>query len=219
MKSRICWWTAWGLVLASLVVAVVLYPRLPAQIPTHWNIHGEVDDTGAKEWAAFLFPAIMAAMIAFFALLPVLSPRPFQVDGFRSTYLFIMVLLVMLLGFFHVLSLLAGLNVKTDITRAMLGGLCLFFAALGNVLGKVQRNFYVGIRVPWTLANDRVWNDTHRLAAWLWVACGLVGFVLVLLGAPAALTLLPMAVAVLVPIAYSFVLSRRLERMESPPTP
>ena len=59
-----------------------------------------------------------------------------------------------------------------DIGRAMIGGMFLFFALLGNVMGKVRKNFYIGIRVPWTLASDRVWNDTHRLAAWMMVAGG-----------------------------------------------
>lgn len=218
MSDRVCWWVAGAMVLVAVVGSLALYPHLPARIPTHWNIHGEVDGTGAKEWAAFLLPAIMAGMIAFFALLPTLSPKPFTVDGFRSTYLFVMVLIVALMGFLHGLSLLAGLNEKMNTTRAMLVGLFLFFAAMGNVLGKLQRNFYVGIRVPWTLASDRVWNDTHRLAARLWVACGLIGLVLVLLGVPTAIPLLILGVAVVVPIGYSFVLSRRLERVDAPPS-
>ena len=70
-----------------------------------------------------------------------------------------------------------------DIGRALIGGMFLFFALLGNVMGKVRKNFYIGIRVPWTLASDRVWNDTHRLAAWLMVGGGILGFLLVILGA------------------------------------
>ena len=67
---------------------------------------------------------------------------------------------------------------------ALVGGTFLFFALLGNVLGRVRRNFYIGVRVPWTLASERVWNDTHRVAAWLFVACGLAGFVIAVAGLP-----------------------------------
>ena len=63
-----------------------------------------------------------------------------------------------------------------DLGRAFIAGMFLFFGLMGNVMGKVRKNFYIGIRVPWTLASDRVWNDTHRVAAWVWVAAGVVGF-------------------------------------------
>jgi uncharacterized membrane protein len=216
MSGRGYWFAAAGLVLAALVLAIVLYPQLPARIPTHWNARGQVDGTGAKEWAAFALPALMAAMMGFFALLPWLSPRKFEVDSFRSTYLYVMVLTVGLFGYIHVLSLLAGLRGGLDVGRALVAGMMLFFAAMGNVMGKLRRNFYIGIRVPWTLASDRVWNDTHRLAAWLWVACGLVGFALALAPVPLYAALVPIGVAAVVPIVYAFLLTKRLERMEAP---
>ena len=63
-----------------------------------------------------------------------------------------------------------------DLGRTLFAGLFLALALIGNVLGKVRRNFYIGVRVPWTLASDRVWNDTHRVAAWTMVGGSLVGF-------------------------------------------
>jgi uncharacterized membrane protein len=216
MSERSYWLFAAGLVLAALAFAAVLYPQLPATIPTHWNARGQVDGRGAKQWAAFALPALMAGMMGFFALLPWLSPRKFEVDGSRATYLFVMVLTVGLFGYIHALSLLAGLRGGMEVGRALVAGMMLFFAAMGNVMGKLRRNFYIGIRVPWTLASDRVWNDTHRLAAWLWVACGLVGFALALSGLPLYVSLAPTAVAALVPVGYAFLLSKRLERTETP---
>jgi uncharacterized membrane protein len=97
-------------------------------------------------------------------------------------------------------------------TRAMMGGLFLFFALLGNVMGRVRRNFYIGVRVPWTLASERVWNDTHRVAAWLFVACGLAGFLIVMTGLPMLAAFAVLSIAVVVPIVYSFVHYKQLER-------
>src|SRR5262249_58530216 len=71
-----------------------------------------------------------------------------------------------------------------DLGRGFMAGLFLFFALIGNVMGKVRKNFYIGVRVPWTLASDRVWNDTHRLAAWVMVAAGVIGFLMTVLGVP-----------------------------------
>jgi uncharacterized membrane protein len=34
----------------AVAVAAYLYPDLPEQIPTHWNIEGEVDDYTPKPW-------------------------------------------------------------------------------------------------------------------------------------------------------------------------
>ena len=123
----------------------------------------------------------MAGMIVLFYFLPALSPKQFEVDTFRSTYLYIMVLVVGLFAYMHGV-LLYVVHQKTaggatfDLGRAFIAGMFLFFGLLGNVIGKVRKNFYIGIRVPWTLASDRVWNDTHRLAAWVWVAAGVIGF-------------------------------------------
>ena len=94
----------------------------------------------------------------------------------------------------------------------LIGGMLLIYAALGNVLGKVKRNFYVGIKTPWTLASDTVWNKTHRLAAWLMVASGLGGFFLVMVGVPPFVPLGLFFVAVIYPVFYSLWLYKRLER-------
>ncbi len=126
-------------------------------------------------------------------------------DPFRSTYLHLMVLVVGLFGYMHGLVLYASASGHVAIWRAFVAGAFLVFALLGNVLGKVRRNFYIGWRVPWTLASDRVWNDTHRLAAWLSVASGLVGFAIVIAGLPIVAAVAVLMVAVVVPVIYSFV--------------
>ncbi len=211
MIRRYSWWLAIALTAGAFVASAALYSRLPEQIPIHWNIRGEVDGYGSKSWAAFLCPGCMAAVIALFVLLPRLSPKQFEVDSFRETYLFVMVLIVALFGYIHALTLLAALGHSFGMDRTLMAGLFLFFALMGNVMGKLRRNFWIGIRVPWTLASERVWNDTHRLAAWLWFAGGLVGFALALAGLP-VVSLVVLGVIVVVPIAYSLLLYKRLER-------
>ena len=86
----------------------------------------------------------------------------------------------------------------------------LFFALIGNVLGKVRRNFWVGVRTPWTLASDKVWIATHRLAARLMVVAGMIGA----LGVPVALCFGLLMLALFVPVVYSYFLYQRLEREE-----
>jgi uncharacterized membrane protein len=187
-------------------------------VPTRWNIEGKVDGWGGKSWATFLVPGMMIAFLVLFAFLPALSPKHFEVDSFRSTYLYILVLLTALFFYINGVILLATWQEVRegprfmDIGRALIGGIFLFFALLGNVMGKVRKNFYIGIRVPWTLASDRVWNDTHRLAAWLMVSVGVIGFLLVIAGAFPIVAIGLLIGSMLIPVVYSFIHYKSLER-------
>jgi uncharacterized membrane protein len=186
-------------------------------IPTHWNLKGEVDGYGSKALSTVLMPATMLGMIVLFWFLPALSPKNFEVDTFRTTYLYIMVLTTGLFAYLHGVILFATCQKvyagkDIDMGRAILGGMFLFFALAGNVMGKVRRNFYIGVRLPWTLASDRVWNDTHRLAAWTMVAGSLVGFLLVAAGLNILVAFGVLLVSILVPCVYSFVHYKQLER-------
>jgi uncharacterized membrane protein len=204
---------ALGLVLLAIawIASAALYPTLPRTLPTHWNIQGEPDAYGDKSWAAFLVPTLMLVMVGVFRLLPWLSPRHFEIEPFRGTSLFVMNVILAMMAFIHALMLYAGWAGGVDVGRWLIAGMFLFFALLGNVLGKVRRNFYIGVRTPWTLASERVWNDTHRMAAWVFVAGGVIGFALALAG----LVVVSFGVMVgfaLIPVVYSFVHYKRLEQ-------
>ena len=130
-----------------------------------------VDGYGGRIWS-LLTPAILAGLLLLFWVIPWLSPKHFEVDSFRSTYWFIVLVMTAMLVYLHGLLMWAAWSGKVDITRPMLAGILVMFSLLGNVMGKVRRNFYVGVRTPWTLASERVWNDTHRLAAKVFVGGG-----------------------------------------------
>jgi uncharacterized membrane protein len=109
--------------------------------------------------------------------------------------------------------LAAAFDPTLDVGRWTIAGAYLLFALLGNVLGKVQRNFWVGVRTPWTLASETVWTQTHRMAAWLFVAAGLLGFVATLAGHSGLWLFVGLIAAIaLGPVVYSLVLYKRLER-------
>jgi uncharacterized membrane protein len=216
--TRIYWIVAFVLFAASIALPAWLYPGLPDRIPTHWNIKGEVDGYGGK-WTLFMFPLMMVPMLLLFYFLPALSPRHFEVDEFRPTYLYIMDLVLGLFTFMQAILLYTvyqavhGDN-SFDIGRGFFAGIFLFFGLMGNVLGKVRKNFYIGIRVPWTLASDRVWNDTHRLGAWVMVAAGVIGFLLTIFGAPLWVPVVVLVGSVLIPLVYSFVHYKALEKAD-----
>jgi uncharacterized membrane protein len=214
--TRVYWIIAILLVAIAAGAAAWLYSSLPERIPTHWNIRGEVDGYGGK-WTLFVSPVMMAGMLILFYFLPALSPKHFEVDTSRSTYLYIMVLCTGLFGYMHgvmlyVIHQTVAKEATFEMGRAFTAGMFLFFALLGNVIGKVRKNFYIGVRVPWTLASDRVWNDTHRLAAWVWVSAGLIGFGMIVLGAPILAAFAVLIVSAFIPVIYSFLHYKSLER-------
>lgn len=200
------------LIAAALIATVVLYPQLPQRVPSHWGANSQPNGYSPK-WALFLIgPGMMAGLLLLFRFLPWLSPKQWEVDSFRSTYFQVMLILLSLLAYLYAMILWAGLSGSANVGRAILGGVCLLLALLGNLLGKVRRNFYIGVRTPWTLANERVWNATHRFAAKTFVVGGLAGLILTLFGIEGWPVLAVLLAAPLIPAAYSLVFYKQLER-------
>ena len=212
MTTQRYYWSAAAVILAVFAGTVVAYPHLPATVPIHWDARGHVNGWGPK-WSLFIFgPGLIAFMVLLFSVLPWLSPKKFEIDSFRATYLYIMIVVVAMLAYIHILVLCAALGVTLDMTRAIEGGICLLIALLGNVMGKVRRNFFVGIRTPWTLANEQVWNATHRFAAKTLFAGGVIGLLAVILRAAFWAPMAAILVGALVPAIYSLVIYKQLER-------
>jgi uncharacterized membrane protein len=201
-----------AIIAATVIGIAVAYPQLPASVPTHWNANGQVNGWSPK-WTLFLWgPGLMSLMVAVFAAIPWLSPKKFEVDSFRTTYLYIMIVIVAMIAYAHILIVVSGLGVPFDMTRAIEGCVCVLTMLLGNVLGKLRRNFFMGIRTPWTLANERVWNATHRFGAKTFFAAGLAGLVAAILRAPFWLPIAAIVAGALVPAIYSLTFYKQLER-------
>jgi uncharacterized membrane protein len=200
---------------ASLYVVYACPDELPAEVPVHWGLSGEPDRHVPREHVLpYLLglPAAMAGVVVLTLLLPRLSPRPFDVDRFRDTYHYVMALVVALLAYLHGATLVGSLCAGVNRTRLLFGGIFLFLALTGNVLGEVRRNFWIGVRTPWTLASEAVWIRTHRLAAWVFVGGGLAGLAAVLLGADFTVCLALLVVVGVVPVFYSLALYKKLEK-------
>ena len=195
---------------ATLAATVAAYPHLPDSIARHWDIHG-VPNGYSPKWTVYFGPALMAGIMLLTRILPWLSPRHYEVESFRSTYLQVMLIILGMVAYGDAVILWIGVGHSVDVPRVVLGGICLLFVLLGNLMGKLRRNFYIGVRTPWSLANERVWNATHRLAAKTFVLGGLAGLALVLIG----LDVWPVAALIaggLIPVLYSLYFYKQLER-------
>ena len=200
-----------GIFLCILAVTVALYARLPDQIPIHWNLRGEIDGWGDKRWAAFLLPGTCGMLVAFLIALPTISRRGFRVDTFHTTFNYLMVICAGLMSALQLIVLQSALHPGSDFSRMLYAVILLFLASIGNVLGRTRRNFFIGMRTPWTLANESVWIATHRLAGRLFVLVGILGALAVLFGAPLKIIGILLLTAVCVPVVYSYLLYQNLD--------
>jgi len=199
------------LVLTTIAVAAWLYPSLPDRIPTHWNAAGEVDDYSGKPWGVIVLPLAAVFSWALMKIIPLISPKGFRTTEFQGVINVFQVAMVGFLSLVAMLMLLAGLGHDVYINNIVPIGVGLLFIVIGNYMGKVRKNFFIGIRTPWTLASDEVWARTHRLGGRVFMLCG------VLLAAMAFLPRMPLVLigsvvaAAFVPVVYSYLLYRRLE--------
>jgi uncharacterized membrane protein len=199
------------IVLAALAAALMTWGQAPERIPTHWNFRGEVDGYGSR-LMLFAPAAIMLALVALWSVLPALSPKRFSVDAFHDTYWQLGVIVVGMVAYFQCLLLWAALNGEVRADRALVAGLAIFLGLIGNLMGKVRRNFWIGIRTPWTLANERIWYATHRLAAKSMVATAALTLAAIALGAPPLAGVALLVAGLAIPLVYSLLYYKRLER-------
>src|SRR6266496_4870204 len=203
-----------GLVIAAVALAVSVWswPRLPARVPTHWNVHGVPDGYSSRLAAALIVPPIVVAMNGLFRILPRLDPRRVNYAKFQDTYWLIANAVALFLLGKHVLVMVNGLGYPVAMSRLMPVGVGLLFIVLGNSLARVQPTWFVGIRTPWTLSSDTVWRKTHRTGGWVFFTCGLAvaGAAALLPPLAAVGTILATLVAgISVPVVQSYVLWRR----------
>jgi len=164
-----------------------------------------------SRFGAAAFPALMILALAFLTLLlPRISPRRFEITPFADVYGIVMLAIqgVMLVVGLSVLLKGAGHAVPMRAVAMLSVGVLLM--VLGNYMGKLRKNFFIGIRTPWTLANDAVWERTHRLGGWVFMLAGVVTVVSLMTGAPVWLMPAAIVVAALIPCVYSYLVYRRL---------
>lgn len=204
------------LVLIALGVGVWLYPQMPARVPSHWDAAGQVNGWMSPFWAVAMWPLLMAATAVLLWVLPAISPRRFEIKPFAHTYEVLLLAIEAFLLVVGVCVMLAGAGYAVPIPRVVTLAVGALFVVLGNYMGKLRKNFFVGIRTPWTLANDEVWERTHRLAGWLFVAAGVLIVITGIAALPPAWMIGIVVAVCLIPYLYSYLIYRRVEGRPGP---
>lgn len=163
------------LLVAMVIIGWWAYPHLPQTMPSHWNYKGEIDRYTGKLAGVIFMPAISVGIYLLLLVLPFLDPRRENYKKFSGTYQKIKFGMIVFFFVLYSVIILFSLGYISNMTTAMLFIMSMLFMLLGNYLGKIRQNYFVGIKVPWTLADEEVWNKTHRLGGKLWVATGVIG--------------------------------------------
>ncbi|MBR5292966.1 MAG: SdpI family protein [Clostridia bacterium] len=214
MKKRLSKVTVITTVLTMLpmILGAVLYDRLPDVVATHWGFNGQPDGWSAKWMACFGIPGFMAAMNLIISVAMDISMATESGDKLNGTSKVVVNIsrwIVPVLSIIIVpMMLFYELGYEMNVEKIVCTVMGVLFVVLGNYLPKCRRNYYVGIKLPWTLKSEENWNKTHRLGGFVWMICG----ILMLISAWAGTSWVTVAVLfamILVPCVYSYILHRR----------
>ena len=161
---------------------------------------------------AFLIPLVGIAIAVLTTILPKIDPKKENYERFKSQYLDIRMILVVFFAMIQVVIISISMGatfIKVDMIIKLMVGILLM--VLGNLMPKFKQNYFVGIKTPWTLANEVVWAKSHRHGGFVWFISGFVMCVLAFLpGTGSAVLYFSLVlIASIEPIIYSWIQFRR----------
>jgi len=158
---------------AMFLTALVVWNRVPNELPIHWNLAGEIDRYGNKFEGLLLFPLIVLGGYLLILFLPKIDPKRKEL-GNPILLSFIRLIIVSTLVVMYFAMIANALGYEVSIPKIISLSMGLLFILMGNVMPKVQSNWFLGIRTPWTLQSEHSWFMTHRLAGWIMTTGGLL---------------------------------------------
>ena len=199
--------------LLPILFGLIVWNRLPEQIATHWGADGQADGYSGKTFAVFGMPCILAVLQLFVSFITLNDPKRRNIHKKPLTMVLWVIPVMSLIVNVITYGVALGMEINVGIIVSILIGI--LFVILGNYMPKLQQNFTVGIRVPWTLNSTENWNRTHRLGGKMFILGGflliITGFLGSVMGDYGTLAALIVIVVICagVPAVYSFWLFKR----------
>ena len=163
-----------GIILLSLIISIYFYPQMPEKMASHWNAQGQVDGYMSKFWGLFLMPFMLVGLALLFVATPRMDPLKANIEKFRKFYdIFIILFFVFLLST-HLQIILWNMGIEISPNVIFPIGLGLLFFYIGILCENAKRNWFIGIRTPWTLSNEVVWDKTHKIGGKLFKIAGVI---------------------------------------------
>ncbi|MCB9802728.1 SdpI family protein [Candidatus Nomurabacteria bacterium] len=198
------------LVMVVIVLAIYFYPLLPAKVASHWNFAGEVDGWSSKNFQVIFLPLLTLAVYLLFQFLPRLDPKKMNYAQFGSAYKIMQFVFLLFFAILFVVTSLANLGWNLPIGTVVSSLIGVMFIIFGFLMPKFKSNWFIGIRTPWTLSSDSVWQKTHELAKYMFIIAGamfiFISYLPEGLMSPAFVLLI---VLLLIPVIYSYFLFKK----------
>jgi len=164
------------LLLLMLLLSILVFSRMPDRIVTHWGITGKADGFSGKAFGLFFMPLFSFFLYGLLAWLPNLDPKRKNIELFRSTYEGFLVLFFLFFFYLHLLTILWNIGLKLSFNQAFAPALAVLYYGMGLLIEKAKMNYFIGIRTPWTLANEEVWDETHKKSGIAFKIAGILSF-------------------------------------------
>lgn len=162
------------IILLSFAIGIYLYPQMPEKMASHWNIKGEVDNYISKFWGLFLMPFISLGLFLLFILIPRIDPLKANIEKFRKHFDAFVVLVILFLFYLYLLTIFWNFGVRFKMSQFLAPAFGILFYYCGILIENAKRNWFVGIRTPWTLSNEKVWEKTHKIGGKLFKIVGII---------------------------------------------
>lgn len=184
MKNKKAIALMWLLSLLPFLLVALFWGRMPELVPIHWNAAGQADDYASKNflWGLCCIAPVMALLLQF---LPRLDPKQENYKKFQNLYDLVAIVLPCIMLFIMAVTIAEAINPGgLKVGRLVMGFLSLLFMFLGNLMGKIKTNWFMGIRTPWALSDPDVWNKTNRMGGRVFFLAGLVTLLFCLFAPP-----------------------------------
>lgn len=196
----------WVLALLPVVLTAAVYSRLPAEIPMHWELNGQV--SYSAKWQLWVVAGMTPLLAVLFYFLPWLDPKKRNYEKFSASYIgFQTVMMLFMLAMTGICVVEALRPGTVDVAMVVCLIVSLLMVYLGNVMPKFRMNWFCGIKTPWTLSSETVWTRTHRVAGRLFFAAGVLGVIGAFIPGDTAkfvLLFVPLMLASLIPTVLSY---------------
>lgn len=212
MSTRAAFIVSMALILLSWGAGLFYYNDLPAVMAGHWDASGTVNGTIGKFWGVTLLPLLMLIILCTLMLVPRIDPLRRNFHVFRARYNVLATLLMLFFTAVQIAMLAVNLGARFNILIVIMPLIGILFFYIGTLLPHTKRNFFIGIRTPWTVTSDIVWDKTNRLAGVLFKVLGVLAVLTVFAPGYALLAfIVPAAVVAIGLVLYSYAAYREIE--------
>ena len=163
-----------AVLIISFAIGIYLYPQMPERMASHWNVAGQVDGYMPKLWGLFLMPIISLALFLLFIAIPRIDPLKANIEKFRKNFDIFIAIIMLFLLYIYLLTLFWSLGARFNIIQLMSPAFAILFFYAGVLISNSKRNWFIGIRTPWTMSSEKVWNKTHSRGGKLFKAAGII---------------------------------------------